>query len=260
MNLGRSFVLLFAVILLSACADMIPEAAQPAEPTEESSAHTNQTHWSYEEGPQNWEGDCRTGESQSPINIINAEGKELENIAIYYEDDAARILNNGHTVQAEYDNGYIEVDGERYNVAQFHYHAPSEHTIDGKSFAAELHIVHVDVNDNKKVKAVIGILFEEGTENLAYQPFLSNLPGQEDEEITGIAINAVDLLPSLQTTFRYDGSLTTPPCTEEVLWFVMTTPVQLSADQLAKLESVFEGNNRPIQVLNERPLIEDTTP
>ena len=119
-----------------------------------------------------------------------------------------------------YDKGYIVVGRERYNVTQFHYHAPSEHTLGGKSFAAELHIVHKNAANDKQL-AVIGILLEEGAENPAYQPFLSNLPKEENEEIPGVEINVAALLPSSQTTFRYAGSLTTPPCTEGISWIVI---------------------------------------
>jgi len=169
------------------------------------------------------------------------------------------VRNNGHTVVANYAAGsYIEVDGERYVVDSLHYHTPSEHIVDGQPpFDAELHIVHKKGND----LAVIGILLKEGAENPAYQPLLDNLPGEEGTAVnTGVTINAADLLPAEQTTYRYSGSLTTPPCTEGVSWFVMTTPVELSAAQLADFQTVFTGNARPVQPLNERELVEDTTP
>lgn len=275
MNARKMFVSLFAIALLSACNGNISEIIQPAEPPEESATHTNQVHWSYEgeEGPEHWGGECRAGESQSPIDIANTNAEDLPNIVIHYEDSDLRIMNNGHTVQVDYNapgeapRSYIEVidangQPQRYDLAQFHYHAPSEHTVGTKRFEAELHIVHQ--NADKKPAVVIGILLEEGAENPAYQPFLANLPNEISEEatpISGVTVNATDLLPATQTTFRYSGSLTTPPCTEGISWIVMTTPVQLSADQLERLESVFEfRNNRPVQLLNERPLIEDTTP
>ena len=157
-----------------------------AEPTEESSTHTHPVHLSYAEGPENWEGVCRTGERQSPIDIATANAKDLPNIVIHYEDSDLRIMNNGHTVLVDFSapggepRSYVEVvdangEPQRYDLAQFHYHAPSEHTVDGKPpFAAELHLVHQ--NAAKENKVVIGILLEEGTANPAYQPFLANLP------------------------------------------------------------------------------------
>lgn len=225
-------------------------------------------HWTYEgeEGPSHWgELDqsyavCGMGKSQSPIDVTNPSEQDLPNISFHYQPSELNILNNGHTVQVSYDPGsYIELDNTRYDVAQFHYHALSEHTVDGESSPAELHIVHRNADGNL---AVVGILLKEGTENVAYQPFIRNLPVEKTEpKDAGVKINATDLLPSVGTTFRYSGSLTTPPCTEGVNWLLMTTPVELSAEQLTALNSLFEGgNNRPVQPINDRTLIEDNTP
>ncbi|HCB01254.1 MAG TPA: hypothetical protein DEP19_02630 [Anaerolineae bacterium] len=225
-------------------------------------------HWTYEgeEGPQHWgELDdsyavCGTGTHQSPIDISAPSEQDLANIVFHYESSQVNIFNNGHTVQVNYDAGsYIELDSVRYDVLQFHYHAPSEHTVDGKEFPAELHIVHKNAEGKL---AVVGILLEEGSQNEAYQPFIENLPKQKsDAQDAGVSINANDLLPSIQTTFRYSGSLTTPPCSEGVSWLLMTTPVEVSSEQLSTLESIFEeGNNRPVQPLNNRSLEEDSTP
>ncbi len=224
-------------------------------------------HWTYEgeEGPEHWgELDdayavCSAGKSQSPVDISATSEQDLTNIVFHYQPSEVNILNNGHTVQVNYDAGsYIELDGVRYDVLQFHYHAPSEHAVDGKLFPAELHIVHKNADGGL---AVVGILLDEGAQNNAYQPFIDNLPTQKSEaHDAGVPINAADLLPAVQTTFRYSGSLTTPPCTEGVNWLLMTTPVELSADQIHALTSIFEeGNNRPIQPLNDRPLAEDNT-
>jgi carbonic anhydrase len=231
-------------------------------------AETTPPHWTYEgeEGPFHWgELDesyavCGTGQSQSPIDVANASEQDLANISFHYQPSAVNILNNGHTVQVNYEPGsYIELDNTRYDVIQFHYHAPSEHTVDSQSFPAELHIVHRNADGNM---AVVGILLKEGAENAAYQPFISNLPTETtDAKDAGVTVNAMDLLPSVGTTFRYSGSLTTPPCSEGVNWLLMTTPVELSAQQLTALDTLFEGgNNRPVQPINDRALIEDNTP
>jgi carbonic anhydrase len=248
-------VLFVMLMLSSACA---PQQAETTSPP----------HWTYEgeQGPAHWgELDttyavCGTGKSQSPIDVASPSEQDLTNISFHYRPSAVNILNNGHTVQVNYDAGsYIELDNVRYDVVQFHYHAPSEHTVDGESFPAELHIVHRNADGNL---AVVGILLREGNENAAYQPFISNLPAEEtDPKDAGVQINAMDLLPSVGTTFRYSGSLTTPPCTEGVNWLLMTTPVELSIPQLTALDSLFEGgNNRPVQPINDRTLIEDNTP
>jgi len=255
----NKFYLISLLVILSlslgACA---PKAEAPAAAP----------HWTYEgeEGPEHWgELDesfavCGTGKGQSPIDVTTSEEQDLANISFHYQPSEVNILNNGHTVQVNYDAGsYMELDGVRYDVAQFHYHAPSEHALNGKLFAAELHIVHKNADGTL---AVVGILFEEGAQNDAFQPFVDNLPAEKsDVKDAGVKINATELLPAVQTTYRYSGSLTTPPCSEGVHWNLMTTPVEISSEQLSALETLFEeGNNRPVQPLNDRPLIEDNTP
>ena len=230
-------------------------------------APSSPAHWTYEgeEGPAHWgELDpayemCRKGKSQSPIDISSPSVQDFVNIVFHYQPSEVNILNNGHTVQVNYDPGsYIKLDGVRYDVAQFHYHAPSEHEVSGKLFAAELHIVHKSA-DGKL--AVVGLLLQEGSANAALDPFIDNLPTEKSEvKDVGVKINIMEFLPSVQTTYRYSGSLTTPPCSEGVSWLVMTTPVELESAQLRKLESLFEANNRPVQPLNDRFVTEDNTP
>jgi carbonic anhydrase len=180
-------VLLVMLMVFSACAPQQTETVPP--------------HWTYEgeEGPSHWGeldptyATCGTGKSQSPIDVANPSEQDLTNISFHYQPSEVNILNNGHTVQVNYDSGsYIELDGTRYDVVQFHYHAPSEHTVDGESFPAELHIVHKNADGNL---AVVGILLKEGTENAAYQPFINNLPAEKtDAKDAGVKINAMDML------------------------------------------------------------------
>lgn len=250
-------LLLVAAFILSACSGA---------PTK-SPAAGKTIHWSYEgeEGPLHWGqldpsfAACAEGQSQSPIDLTAAANEDLPNISFHYQPSAVRILNNGHTVQVNYDPGsYMEINGQRYDLTQFHFHAPSEHAINGKLLAAELHLVHKSVGGQL---AVVGVLLREGKENAAYKPVWDNLPAQQSPQTdAGVKVNAANLLPVNQTTYRYSGSLTTPPCTEGVSWFVMTEPVDLSAGQIAAFEKIFEGNNRPLQPLNERKLIKDISP
>jgi carbonic anhydrase len=255
-----------AAVALTACVTVIqPPTESPELPVTKEDSHA--VHWSYkgEEGPGHWGhldpsfAACDAGKSQSPVDIAGTEVMDLPNVVFHYKASDVYILNNGHTVQVNYDSGsYIELDGQRYDLLQYHYHAPSEHTIDGHIFAAELHIVHKDASGRL---AVVGILLEEGSENAAFQPLLHHLPAQKSAETKlDIQINAADFLPAVQTTYRYSGSLTTPPCTEGVSWLVMTSPLQVSAEQIAAFTNVFEGNNRPVQPLHSRSLLEDSTP
>jgi len=252
------FSLIALILLLNAC-------APAAQPTMEHAAHP--PHWTYEgeEGPAHWGeldasyATCGTGQEQSPIDIAAPQTQDLTNISFHYQPSKLNILNNGHTAQVNYDAGsYIELDGVRYDVLQFHYHSPSEHTVNGEAFPAEVHIVHKNADGNL---AVVGILLREGAENSAYGPFIDNLPASESEaKDAGVTVDAAGLLPTEQTTYRYDGSLTTPPCSEGVKWLLMTTPVELSSEQLDKLDAMFEANNRPVQPLEGRTPIEDGTP
>src|SRR5690349_17011208 len=226
------FFSLVMLLVVSACTPGKVPASTPLAST---------AHWAYEgeEGPSHWgELDptyemCGTGKSQSPIDIASPNEQDLANIVFHYQPSEVNILNNGHTVQVNYDAGsYIELDGVRYDVVQFHSHAPSEHEVDGKVFAAELHIVHKSA-DGKL--AVIGLLLQEGSPNAALDPFIDNLPAEKsDVKDMGIKLNVMDFLPDIQTTYRYSGSLTTPPCSEGVSWLVMTTPVALASAQLSK--------------------------
>ena len=153
---------------------------------------------------------------------------------------------------------FFTLDGEQYDLKQFHFHAPSEHTVDGQPAAIELHLVHETAGGQK---AVVGVLINEGAANTAFQPVWDHLPAAEGaEQEYDVQVNAADLLPVDQTTFRYAGSLTTPPCSEGVSWFLMIRPIELSAEQIAAFTAIYDGNNRPVQPLDGRTVEADTTP
>lgn len=248
--------LLFAglSLLLVACGPSESHAEEPP-------------HWAYEgeAGPEHW-GElgedyalCANGAQQSPIDLDSASEQDLANITFSYVPSAVTILNNGHTIQVNYDAGSsISVDGHEYSLVQFHFHAPSEHLLDGKQYPAELHLVH---RDEDGALAVVGVLLDSGVENLALDPVWANLPKEEVEAITtDDTVDANSFLPTDQTTYRYSGSLTTPPCSEGVSWFVFATPVQLSPAQLDQFLAIYDGNARPPQELGDRTLVEDSTP
>jgi len=158
-----------------------------------------------------------------------------------------------------YDPGStIVVDGISYELIQFHFHTPSEHTISGKPAAAELHLVHRSADG---VLAVIGVLVQRGPESAALAPLWKSLPAVEGPaHLVNGRINALDLLPARRTTYRYDGSLTTPPCSEGVKWLVMTTPITMSDQQLARLTAIIHTDSRPVQSLDGRRVISDAEP
>ncbi len=219
-------------------------------------------HWSYEgeTGPGHW-GElsekfeaCSKGTSQSPINIEATATEGHGEVEFHYSPSRIKILNNGHAVQVNYDKGsYIKVDGKRYDLLQFHFHSPSEHTVDGKHAAIEMHLVHKSKDGQL---AVVGVLIEKGGSNGAYKDVWANLPEEEGhEKVTKATVNAVKLLPAKKTYYTYSGSLTTPPCSENVAWFVMKTPVKLSGDQIKAFMEIMHGDNRPTQPLNGRKVM-----
>ena len=175
------------------------------------------------------------------------------------------MTNNGHTVQMTYEAGSSlgRVGGkDTWTLAQFHFHAPSEHTVDGTSYPLEMHLVHLDAAGKPAV--VVGVFIRAGKENAALARAFQSLPAKEGDKIArmGETIDAGALLPADKTFFTYAGSLTTPPCTEGITWYVLKTPIEMSQAQIAaymKLEHLGH-TNRPIQSLGGRVVLVDSTP
>ncbi len=226
-------------------------------------AASGPVHWGYEgeEGPEHW-GElspdfaaCSEGKEQSPVNIPATAPVNPADIVFNYQPTALNIVNNGHTIKVGYDEGSsIEIDGKTYNLLQFHFHALSENTIDDKYSDMEMHLVHQSADGEY---AVVGVMMDRGTENSAYAPVWDNMPAEEGEPqtISGVSVNGADLLPQDQSYYRFNGSFTTPPCTEGVKWFVMSNPVELSDVQVTAFEQIYNGNYRPVQPLNDRPFL-----
>jgi carbonic anhydrase len=225
----------------------------------------NKPHFTYEgdQGPSHWASlttdysACGVGKNQSPIDIStnNSIAADFDDIEFNYTTSALNILNNGHTVQANYDAGSsISINGKTYNLAQFHFHTPSEHQFDGESSPIEMHLVHVSEEGDL---AVVGVLFSEGEENSALLDIVEANPDSESEveTIAGVTVDANDLLPSETLEYRYSGSLTTPPCSEGVKWFVLQNSLELSSAQLSSFQEVLGTNNRPVQNLNAREVL-----
>jgi carbonic anhydrase len=220
--------------------------------------------WSYEggTGPEHWAdlspdyALARTGKRQSPIDIVSSQAiaGELAPLQVDYRDTSLEILNNGHTVEDDYHGGgSLTVDGHAYKLAQFHFHSPSEHTLDGKHAPLEMHLVHKDAAGKL---AVLGVLIQEGQahpELAVLWQHMPTAPGRK-EAVEGVQVNAGKLLPPSLATYRYSGSLTTPPCSEDVAWFVLQKPIEASAEQIAAFRKVIQGNNRPTQPLNGRTI------
>lgn len=227
----------------------------------------NSSHWSYEgeTSPEHWgeldlaNSACVNGSEQSPINIEFSQvenEKAAEDLQINYEPTSFSLMNNGHTVQANAASGSnsILIEGREYRLAQFHFHTPSEHQFNGKNYEMELHLVHKD--SNGKI-TVLGVMIQEGEENKNLADIWDILPKEETDKDIPLneSVDLKALLPEDQTAFHYEGSLTTPPCTEEVKWTIFEMPIEMSKEQIEAFRQIFSDNHRPVQSLNNRKVI-----
>jgi len=222
--------------------------------------HAGKPHWSYEgaTGPDHW-GElapscilCKTGKAQSPIDIANTTPATLVPIEVNYKPVPLSIVNNGHTIQVDYAPGSsMKIGGEEYQLLQFHFHTPSEHTVKGNAFAMEGHLVHKSATG---VLAVIGVLMDRGAASAFIGKLWEHLPIKKGERNTpaGVTVNAAGLLPKSMGRYSYMGSLTTPPCSEGVVWNVLKSPIAVSDEQVAAFAAIFKHNARPVQPLNGR--------
>ncbi|WP_392564806.1 carbonic anhydrase family protein [Orbus wheelerorum] len=220
-------------------------------------------HWGYEgnELPENWAQlspeyqMCGLGKNQSPVNISGAIEAQIGQLKTHYGQTSGEIVNNVHTVQIteKNPNDYVIVNGERYDLIQFHFHSPSENKINGKSYPMEGHFVHANKNGDLLVMAV---MFDEGAENTSAEQLLSLLSEEENKPTNFDNINISSFLPKDKSYYRFSGSLTTPPCSEGVTWIVLKHPMTLSKTEIDKFSHAFKHhNNRPIQPLNGRIII-----
>ena len=198
---------------------------------------------------------CATGQRQSPIDITDGIKVELDAVQFIYQPTGFRVIDNGHTVQVNVAPGNaIEVLGKRYELVQFHFHRPSEERIDGKPFDMVVHLLHKSADGQL---AMVAVLLERGSAQPVVQSVWNNLPLEMGSEVAAKgSIDLVGLLPSDRRYYTYMGSLTTPPCSEGVLWMVMKTPVHISPEQLAIFARLYPMNARPIQALRGRRIKE----
>ena len=225
---------------------------------------TDAPHWSYQgdSGPEQWAAldasfeTCGQGLNQSPIDLHAPVAADQPAPSFDYRAGGRHLVNNGHAVQVDYDEGSsLTVDGRRFRLRQFHFHAPSEHTVDGRHFPLEAHLVHADADGNL---AVVALLFEKGHANDALASIVANLPDTPGNAVDlDTPVNATDLLPIKPEHYRYNGSLTTPPCSEGVRWVVMQQHPSLSPGQIQAFEAAIgRDNNRPVQPINARVIID----
>jgi carbonic anhydrase len=221
-------------------------------------------HWSYEgsTGPKSWgtlEHDyeaCGLGKAQSPIDIRDDAAKPtaLPAIQFDYRTSPLKIIDNGHSVQVNYAPGSsIALDGQRYELVQFHFHKPSEEKINGHQYPMVAHLVH---KNQQGQLAVVAVLLATGPTSPLIKTLWQNLPNRKETEIAvpSVTINVADLLPSDHTYYTFTGSLTTPPCTEGVRWLVLKNPSFVSENEVARFGELYPMNARPVQALNGREI------
>jgi carbonic anhydrase len=200
-------------------------------------------HWSYAD-PRNWGADgaypaCSIGGEQSPIDLTGAVRAEIEPPAVSWRPQAFSVVNNGHTIQANASpGGFATSAGRKYELQQFHFHTPSEHTLDGKQSAMEAHFVHAGESGNLMV---IGVFLEPGGQdaNPTFSALIAAAPKDEGEVVLNAAIDPASLLPKARHFFRYEGSLTTPPCSEVVEWNVFAAPGRSRPERHRAFQAAF---------------------
>ena len=248
-------------LLLSAVATLALSSTQLTA----NEVETHAGHWGYtgHNTPEKWGAlsekfrECGVGLNQSPINITHSLHANLPPLSPDYSHSSKSIVDNGHTIQVNMEAGdTLTVDGITFELKQFHFHSPSENHIDGKAYPLEAHFVHLDKDGNI---AVIAVMFEEGAQNKELEKVWKDMPQKDGESKTlKLANIAKAILPEDKHYYRFNGSLTTPPCTEGVRWFVLKQPMTISKEQIKKFhdDTMHHNNNRPIQPLDARMIVE----
>jgi carbonic anhydrase len=224
-------------------------------------------YWSYADdtGPDRW-GDiapefrvCSTGQRQSPIDLGGAGLNAAIDPVFIWQPFAARVDNNGHTIQVSPAEGtpspgHVDLDGARFEFLEFHFHHPSEHAVGGRRWPLEVHLVHKGAGGRL---AVIGIMFRPGRENKLLAAVLGLAPAGKGSVAAPGPVDLMNFLPASTASYRYAGSLTTPPCSEIVSWVVLREPIEAAAGQIEVFAGMFPMNARPLQPGFERSITLD---
>lgn len=253
MRLSRwlSLFALSLALLITGCGPSDDGGDTNQQASDESSSQ-KKAAWSYDgdTGPDHW-ADLSSayaacdGSHQSPIDLTNPSSTEGPSLQTNYTSAEAEVTDTGHAIQVNTTGGTMTIGGTTYDLQQFHVHTPSEHTVDGTRYAGEIHLVH---RAGKNQLAVLALFVEAG--NSANPALHDWIQGTD----TTFPYDASALLPSPRSYYTYEGSLTTPPCSEIVRWVALDTPIQASSAQLDTLRAQYEGNARPIQPLNDRTI------
>lgn len=220
--------------------------------------------WSYQgsSGPNDWGkldpayATCSVGQSQSPINIKGAKKSDLPALKLDYQTVPLNIIDNGHSIQVNYAPGStLTVGHNTYELKQFHFHHPSEEHVNGHGYDMVAHLVHADADGHV---AVIAVFLKKGPSNTVLETIWKNIPADKEKavDVPRVSVNVNDLLPAKRDYYTFAGSLTTPPCSEGVTWYVLKQPGSLSGEQVNAFAKMYPDNARPIQPTNGREVRE----
>lgn len=241
-----------------AAAALVLVLAAPASMAQSAEHHP---HWGYkgEAGPAHWSelspdnAACAAGKQQSPVDIDNAGSADLPALEISWPKGTYTVVNNGHTIQANAPaGGTLTIAGKVYDLVQFHFHTPSEHTTAGKPASMEVHFVHREHGGQKL--SVVGVLIEDKGASRTLHDIMSAAPPEENKTAE-LTLDPATLLPASHAYWSYEGSLTTPPCSEIVHWIVLKAPLEAGKDDIAAFRKLFPMNARPVQPLDGRKLL-----
>jgi carbonic anhydrase len=231
-----------------------------AVPSPAQEAKSEHHEWDYGStlGPAHWGSlkpefaQCTSGHHQSPIDIKKAVKADLPSLAFDYHPSPLRIVDNGHTIMVDYAPGSsLRVGDHQYTLKQFHFHRPSEESVNGKRYEMSVHLVHADASGQL---AVVTILLESGREQPLLRELWNDLPKEKGKEEVraDVQVDVSQLLPSERGYYTFAGSLTTPPCSENVTWYVLKQPVSVSPGEIELFSKLYRDNARPVQALNDR--------
>ncbi len=246
---------IFALFMISGCASHEAEVkAYNAEKARAAVENMDETSWGYSDknGPAHWgrvSKTCVMGHHQSPVNIVRAQTIEMDHqYDISLAEDVqtmAHVIDSGHAIEVRpVDGGEIILNGEKFTLTQIIFHGKSEHTIDGKRYDMVAHLVHQ--NPETKQLAIVAVFFEAGKKSALLDKILENIGGE-------VSIDPQDLLPADSAHYyHYIGSLTAPPCSENVQWYLLKEPIEASKEQIEAFQKYYVDNERPVQELYDR--------
>ncbi|MGX7148688.1 carbonic anhydrase [Enterococcus ureasiticus] len=242
-------LLFSSLLLVTACTQQVQsKTGESSSHTQESSRKKEASHFEYDD-QKSWK--QVSGKMQSPIDIPDSSVEKMEDggsIKLDYSSEITNAENNGHSIQVN-DSGKATINQRTFALTQFHFHAESEHTVNGKHYPLEAHFVN-ESQDGRL--AVIGVFFIEGADNKGFQEVLDDVSDDKKTAISDIK----SMFPENMSYYHYLGSLTTPPLTENVEWYILKNPVEVSKKQINMFQEYYEHNNRNIQSLNDRVILE----